>query len=59
MANVYGFVDDGDSLRFKFKLFSGKEIENHIYFLETFKDKLLIGTNKGIVIYDGTNRVNK
>ena len=54
LANVYGFVDDGDSLRFKFKLFSGKEIEgNHIYFLETYKDKLLIGTNKGIVIYDG------
>ena len=54
LANVYGVVYDGDSLRFKFKLFSGKEIEgNHIYFIETFKDKLLIGTNKGIVIYDG------
>ena len=54
LANVYGVVDDGDSLRLKFKLSSGKEIEgNHIYFLETFKEKLLIGTNKGIVIYDG------
>ena len=47
-------MDDSDSLKIKLKLFSNKEIEgNHIYFLETYKNKLLIGNNKGIVIYDG------
>ena len=48
-------VDDEDSVEVIFKLlFSGKEIEgNQIYFLETFNDLLLVGTNRGLVIYDG------
>ena len=53
-GNVYGLQEKNDSLLVKFKLLSHLNIDaNHIYFLESFHDQLLIGTNKGLVIFDG------
>ena len=53
-ANIYGLQEKNDSLHLKFKLLSGVDVEaNQIYFIEPFQDQLLIGTNKGLVIFDG------
>jgi ligand-binding sensor domain-containing protein len=53
-ANIYGLQEKNDSLLVKFKLLSVSNIDaNQIYFLESFRDQLLVGTNKGLVIYDG------
>ena len=53
-GNVYGLNEKEDSVKVKFKLLSGDQIDgNQVYFLETYRNKLLIGTNKGIVIFDG------
>ena len=53
-GNIYGVTEKNDSLNIKFKLLSGVDIDaNQIYFLESFQNHLLIGTNKGLVIFDG------
>ena len=53
-ANIYGVTEKNDSLNIKFKLLSGADIDaNQIYFLESFQNQLLIGTNKGLVIFNG------
>ena len=53
-GNVYGIKEKEDSVEVIFKLLSGDQIDgNQIYFLETYNDFLLVGTNRGLVIYDG------
>ena len=53
-GNVYGIKEKEDSVEVIFKLLSGDQIDgNQIYFLETSNDLLLVGTNRGLVIYDG------
>ena len=53
-GNIYGVIEENDSLNIIFKLLSGVNIDaNQIYFLESFQNQLLIGTNKGLVIFNG------
>ncbi len=53
-GDVYGVEEKEDSLHILFKLESGVDIVGRqIYYLETYKNTLLIGTNRGLVLYDG------
>ena len=52
-GKVYGVEEKKDSLIVKFKLYPEKDIVgNYIYFIEYLNERLFVGTNKGLNIFD-------